>query len=272
MPPPYPGGLYTPDSFGPPPPEDQFGDEEYERWHATYRRWRSDLAALCDAVVPEEARDSKYLVDSGWVLFLSMCVLFDPPETRLVEFADRIGWRYSNVIPRGKHVGNAPPIVWLRDADRAETAMREFYEGLLVEVLERYVHPYGVTTEDAIGSIRKERPELFERLMRGMYDNESRPYIDPKPHHRKKDILSAYTLLREHRAVPPQPSKRSRDSLIALQCAILYDDHNGPNPEDRRVRIFTHKRLARMFGLQGPRAAKDYIELGREIRKNRTAK
>jgi hypothetical protein len=199
-----------------------------------------------------------------------MCVLFDPPETRLVEFADRIRWEYSNIIPRGEHTGSALPIVWLRDADQVESATTEFYEGLLDALLEEYVYPQGVDREEALRGIQQEKPELFERLFRGLQDNKSHPYIDVKPYHRKKDIAAAYTLLQERHAAL-QPPGRTRDALIALQCAILYDDHNGPNPEDRREWIYTHKRLAQMFGLHGTRAAKDHIELGREIRKNRAA-
>jgi hypothetical protein len=271
MPPPRRGGPYFPESFGTPPPEEQFGNQEYDQWHATHREWTADLASLYEIAIPEEARSSKYFVASGWDIFLSACVLFDPPESRLVGFADFIRWEYSNVIPRGEHVGNALPIVWLRDADRVETMLAELYQEVLEAILEKYVNPQGVTSEDAIRSIHEERLDLFERYWRGIRDNESHPYIDVRPYHRKNDIVSAYTMLRERHAAQ-QPPGRTRDPLIALQCAILYDDHNGPNPEDGRERIYTHKSLAQMFGLQGPRAAKDYIDLGRKLRKNCPAK
>jgi hypothetical protein len=251
-------------------PQDDFS-EEGERWHERFRDWLSDLHALYDAAVPKEGLLYKYPAVS-WELFLSMCVLFDPPETRLQEFADRFHWSYSNVIPRGnKEVAGALPIVWLRDADQAETTMRVFYEGLLAALLEKYVHPQGISSEDALETIHKEKPDLLARLMQGLGNNKSHPYIDVKADPRKEDILSAWTLLRERRALP-RASGGTRDPLIALQCAILYDDYNGPNPEDGRERIYTHKSLAQMFSLHGTRAAKDYIELGREIRKNRPAK
>jgi hypothetical protein len=86
------------------------------------------------------------------------------------------------------------------------------------------------------------------------------------PHTRQTDIESAGVMLRERQAKPaPQPPRRKRDPLVAVQCAVLYDNHNGSNAEDARERAYTHKRLAEMFGLQSPRAAKAHIELGREI-------
>jgi hypothetical protein len=75
LPPRYQGRVYIPESFGP-LPEEQFTDEADE-WHSKYQEWVNDLAALCGAVVPEEARSSKYFVGSGWDVFLSlsMCAL-----------------------------------------------------------------------------------------------------------------------------------------------------------------------------------------------------
>jgi hypothetical protein len=267
MPPPYPH-LYTPESFGP-QPEEQFGEEEYDRWHAKYQEWVNDLATVYGAVVPEKARDSKHYVGSSWSIFLPMCVLFDPPETKLDDFAKRVGGISSNVIPRGPKYSwmPAPPIVWLTDGDRAKKTMTEFYEGLLSALLEKYVHPQGITTEDAVGSIRKERPELFERLMQGIYDNESRPYIDVKPYHRQQDIESAFKVLSTRHETRPTTGRPKRDELTAVQCAILYDRHNLREPADKRRRTWTYERLAREHDLESRRAAKEYVELGRELLK-----
>jgi hypothetical protein len=193
IPPSSRGIGYLPDSVGS-PPEEQFG-EQRERWEAKYYEWRADLSALYYAVVPEEGRDSKYLV-GGWETFLSMCVCFDPPETQLEDFADKIRWTYSNIIPRaGRHSMHDPPIVWLRDADLAEEAVTKFYEELVAALCEKYVHPQGVTTEEAIRSIRKQNPELFVRLGERDRANESRPYIDVKPYNTQEDITSAFRML-----------------------------------------------------------------------------
>jgi hypothetical protein len=253
----YCGGACPPESIGPPPEgEVQLGDPERERWHAKYREWVNDLAALYDTAVPEDARGSTYFVGSGWDFFLSICVLFDPPETQLEEFADRFHWGQSNFIPRkSRQVMFASPIVRLRDGDRVEVALRKVYEGILAALLEKYVHPQGVTTEDAMRAIYQERPELLERLNQSLRDNESHLYIEVKPYHTQKDIESAFRMLSGEQDVRPARGRGNRDKLSAVQCAILKDRY-GWKYED----------IAKKYGWdQGSNKVSKYIRDGRLI-------
>jgi hypothetical protein len=159
----------------------------------------------------------------------------------------------------------APPIVWLSDADRVQATMTEFYEGLLAALLEKYVHPQGVSSEDALGSIRRERPELFVQLKRGLTTNKPRPYIDVKPNHIQKDIESAFKVLCARHETRPAPGRRQRDELTAVQCAVLHERYNLPDPTDKRRWTWTYERLAEEFGLGTWRAAKSHVQLGRGL-------
>jgi hypothetical protein len=262
MPPPYRGSVHTPELLGS-RPEQEYG-EQAEHWHATFQAWRDDLATLYEAVVPREARDSEYLV-SGWGVFLSMCVLFDPPETQLVDFAETFGWGYSNVQPRGGLTMNASPIMWRRDHNELEATWMEFYEGLLGRLLAKYVHPQGVTTEEAMRSFREENKELFNRWRQRLYDNESRLLIDVQPYHTSEDIKSAFRVLSARHKTRPPSGRPKKDELTAVQCAILHDRHNLPDHADRRRRMWTHERLANKFALDSPRSAKAHVQLGREL-------
>ncbi len=263
VPPPYQGAEYTPQSLHLRPEED-FG-EEAERWSATFHEWRNDLAVLYEAVVPAEARDSDYHTSFGWSVFLSMCVLFDPPETQLVDFAERFGWAGSTVIPRGDRTMNAPPIVWRKEHNQLEATWIEFYEGLLGALLEKYVHPQGVTTEEAMGAIRKQNPEIFERWRQRLHTNESRPFIDVQ-HHTSEGIDSAFQVLSDRHDARPASGREKRDELTAVQCAILHERYNLPDPKDRRRRTWTFERLAEHFeDLESPRAAKDHVALGSSL-------
>jgi hypothetical protein len=264
VPPPYQGAEYTPQALQS-RPEEEFG-EEAERWSATFDEWRDDLAVLYEAVVPAEARDSDYHMSFGWSVFLSMCVLFDPPETQLVEFVERFGWAGSNVVPRGDRTMNAPPIVWRKEHNELEATWMEFYEGLLEALLEKYVHPQGVTTEEAMRGIREENPEIFERWRDRLHGNESRPFIDVQPYHRREDIESAFQVLYDRHGTRPALGREKRDELTAVQCAILHDRHNIADPTDRRRRRWAFERLAEHFdGLESARAAKDHVALGRSL-------
>jgi hypothetical protein len=255
LPPRYQGGVHTPDSLGPRPPDEEQFIDEAEEWYGKYREWTSDLAALCEAVVPQEARSSKYFIGSGWDVFLSLCVLFDPPDTQLEEFDNSFDWRHSNVHPRSGVVMYSPPIVWQRDADQAEETMMEFYEGLLDALLEEYVHPQGVTTEEAMERIREERPEVFERMRKRLRDNESRPYINVQPHHKWDDIENAYVVLKAGHDTFPRRGRGQRDKLTAVQCAVLHDRHG-----------WKYEKIAEKYGWKpGSNVVSKYIADGRRI-------
>lgn len=262
MPPSDRRGEHTPEWLGPRPEKD-YG-EEAERWHDTVDEWRGDLTTLYRTIVPEEAHDSEYL-SSGWGVFLSMCVLYDPPETRLLDFADTYRWEYSTVHPRSGFFMNAPPIVWRCDHNELEATWMEFYEGLLGALLDKYVHPQGVNTEEAMRAIRNENPELFERWRQRGRDNESRPFIDVQPFHTNEDIESALQVLRARQEIRPTTGRKRRDELTAVQCAILHDRYNLPDRTDRRRRPWTFAQLAEKFALESARAAKAHVELGREL-------
>ena len=64
---------------------------------------------------------------------------------------------------------------------------------------------------------------------------------------------------------PRMETKRSRDRLTAVKCAILHDRHNGRDPDDGRKWTWSYKKLAEEFELSSPRAAKDHVKLGRKI-------
>ena len=258
----YLGSEHIPESFGP-PPEDEFG-EQGEEWSATLLEWRNDLTALYETIVPEDARGVSYS-SSGWGIFLSACVLYEPPETQLVDFAEAFRLEGSNVHPRGGVRMSNPPIVWRRDSNEVEVTWMEFYEGLLGALLEKYIHPQGVTTEEAMRSIREENSELYERWRQRLHNNESRPFIDVQHYHTREDVESAFLVLSARHQARPTTGRKKRDELTAVQCAILHDHHNEPDGADRRRRPWTFEQLAEKFALDSWRAAKAHVQLGREL-------
>jgi hypothetical protein len=73
-------------------------------------RWREDLGALHDRFVPRkcrtDARDS--VSQENWERCLSALVLYDPPETQLLEFADRVSLSPVALCPHCKGAGEVP--------------------------------------------------------------------------------------------------------------------------------------------------------------------
>jgi hypothetical protein len=79
------------------------------------------------------------------------------------------------------------------------------------------------------------------------------------------DVRQAYRKIAAIRKKTAKGGAPKRDPLVAVQCAILYDEDNPPDQANKGRRRWTHEKLAKRFGLKSSRAAKDHIELGRLI-------
>ncbi len=127
-------------------------------------RWRDDLGTLHDRFVPIGCRTSTRGSSSreSWEKCLSACVLYDPPETQLLKFADLVSLGPLGPIklcPHCSGVGQVPEGTPLKVEDfirdlsgmpsRARTerlanleleaeALLEHYAGMAREGLEAY--------------------------------------------------------------------------------------------------------------------------------------
>jgi hypothetical protein len=81
-------------------------DFEDRREHTEYAmRWQDEMSAIRDKVDPEPHPPtwgySDYQLEVSWSDFLSACVLYDPPEDQLVEFAS-YGTPEATILPGGR--------------------------------------------------------------------------------------------------------------------------------------------------------------------------
>ena len=83
----------------------------------------------------------------------------------------------------------------------------------------------------------------------------------------ENDVINAWRLIKQTMPDRQAGGRPPMDDLTALQCAVLYDDHNGTDPEDRRIRLWTYKKLANKFGLKNERSAEEHVKRGRALRK-----
>jgi hypothetical protein len=79
------------------------------------------------------------------------------------------------------------------------------------------------------------------------------------------DVRQAFRKIAAIRKKPSKGGAPGRDQLVAVQCAILYDEDNPSDLADGRRKRWTHDKLANRYGLRSGRAAKEYIQLGRLI-------
>jgi hypothetical protein len=187
-------------------------------------RWHDALRFLINRFVPE------VLVRSGWDDFLGACVMCDPPEDYLLEFA-----AFGRVYPT------------------------PFWPTVDCEV-----------DEIDMSKIRSMVAPPIERVFKENYGDgdtfmEYRIVVDE--YTKKEDVVKAFFAIKAASGMRTPRGKPAIDKLTAIQCAVLYDDHNGTEPDDRRVWKWPYAKLADRFGLSNGRSAEEHVKRGRELRK-----
>jgi len=265
------GQLPPPDLADLPPPgwvRPTDFSEESKRQLELITRWGNDLDAVRDRVVPEPYRDWQYF-GVLWREFISACVLYDPPKKNLLSFATRGGPQpYEKEFPDVPRI-MLPAVRQLRDWTKSAYTEEWYYQEIIHEVAERLRETYGI---DLWPVIREVQNDLGLQLREGLreWEEEHNPfrwYISVEDAASRDDVVKAYWYARSRSKPGGRPPM---DKLVAVQCAILYDDYNSTDPDDRRVKRWTHETLAgemRALGVKNKRSAGLHIEFGRKLRK-----
>ena len=235
--------------------------------------WKEEMSAIWAKVDPDPRLPtsdySDLQLELSWGDFLSACVLYDPPEDQLVEFAS-YGALETTVLTGGRLATKVnleglpemvdPPVRSLF----ALSKVRDWYwHRVLRYIGELDLELQGVDVDALIENATLYVPGLEEEYIEKAERYSKRYYIGVDDHTSFEDVQRAFHMIRE--VQPHKDTKRSRDPLVAVQCAILYDRHNGRDPEDRRRWRWNYANLADRFRLSSARVASDYVALGREI-------
>ncbi|PLS82385.1 MAG: hypothetical protein CYG60_24555 [Actinobacteria bacterium] len=263
------------------------------REHAAQRleSWRSAIRAAWEPAVRR-----RYWSAADWNKFTAACVLYDPPELQLAEFAE-----YGGLVSEGAggfdggrksdRGGSAAtlPIRWMDSAGHRVDALDQFYQGVLEELGKRYFEPRGEHVWQVFSDICNET-DLVERLRtrtREIEASETHPYVEV-------GLASDDEISRAVRKIRTLTGKNSggaptTDEFKAIKCAALYDDHNAKDPKDGRRRTYTSLSLVEELKLdtaEGSRKVKKkdseervrrtqigrrYLRKGRKLRKEREA-
>jgi len=251
-------------------PEGRSGNEARE----TRRRWERELRAVVQETIPPGHARSD--LEREWRSIVSACVFYDPPETDLLTFADRCVPRPYGLVPAGKNypvggergslpIMRAPPVRRLRDADAAERTERWFWRRVLDEIGRRHLEPLGLDVWDLHDEVMDNTPDLIKEYRERLERNPERAYISVDEHTTARDVGRAFRMLAANRQAKSPAGAPRRDPLTALQCAILYDRHNGREPHDAREWKWTYEKLRARFNLGSARAAEDYVREGRDL-------
>jgi hypothetical protein len=275
--------------------------------------WYWDLDKILQSTVPKElgapSIDDWSLVGlpaggrmmgrvyGSWLLFASACVLYDPPETSLIPFAE-----YSTPEAYRVSFGNsyrsedvdksvsmlAPPIKEQPDSGELRDMIMSQVDLILDEINRHHLQALGLDVH-AMWQDVLYKPDVIKEICRQEELLRKRLYIEVHEHTTDKDVRAArrvvrarqerdrfrvpgaadsatrLEILQEKQNSPQLRGKSERDPLVAIQCAILHDRHNHKDPADGRRRIWTYERLADEFKLKSARAATEYAIAGREI-------
>jgi hypothetical protein len=234
--------------------------------------WKEEMSAIWAKVDPEPrppTRDySDLQLELSWGDFLSACVLYDPPEDQLLEFASYRALE-TTVLDGGRLPTKAnleglpamvaPPVrsLW------ALSMVRDWYwHRVLRYIGELDLELQGVDVDAPIENATLYVPGLEEEYREKAERYSKRYYIGVDDYTSLEDVKNAFHMIRE--VQPPKGTKPSHDPLVAVQCAILYYQRNQTKPGDRRQRRWTQAKLAHKFGLT-TRSARDYLALGQAI-------
>lgn len=236
-------------------------------------QWGDEMLAVRDSVVPGARQRISRIHDDhrfelSWQQFLSACVLYDPPEDRLLEFAS-YGRPEPTYLTGGKLILRGtqdlprmvdPPVRSLWDLS---TTGDWYWQRVLDHIIERYLNPQGVDVEELIEhavicvpGLRQEYEERFRRYS-------ERYFIEVDEYTTSEDLHSALRLVRSTTPRRSEGSRPPRDPLLAVQCAVLHG-RDCVDQEGKRRR-WTYQSLADCFGLSSDRAAKAHVLQGREI-------
>jgi len=229
------------------------GEDGHEEWSRFIRHWSQDLGELHNEIIPEDCYYGNVLQSRhGWERFLSGCVMYDPPNTSLEEFANqRLVYRTGH--RESAYAMSAAPIRWMQDSGPVEDTW--------IKVLNQFVD--GITQrheqepeKDVVELIREalSGPGLLTPVLEHHRKNPPRPFIEVKSWHTEDDIRNAFRMISDAQQRRPQRGRPKRDELRAVQCAIFADRYG-----------WTEEQVSDHYGWEYYGKAGKYIREGRRI-------
>ena len=175
------------------------------------KEWNTCVRAVWESVIPRNYREA-----ADCDRFTAACMLYDPPDLEIHEFAE-----YGGLNPEG-----LPEMVWKKDAGQVSEAWEEFHQGMIEEIGKRLSALDGRDIRQLTSDIYSET-DLHERFA---------------------------TRLREAPMIPTRAKKGpegkpSRGKATAIKYAALYYDHNYKDPQKKGRWHWTHEDLVDELGL-----------------------
>jgi len=218
-------------------------------------KWRSELLDIAKAVVPQLLLGSeRSFIDYDWERFLSACVLFDPPDERLEEFAQLGPFLAASPLPSGVVAMAASPVKMMHDPFEERRVAERAWSSIFEAVFELYLEPQGLARDGVLQEIHEARPEIRETRDQEWHDLRLRTYIEVDENTTWEDMKAAFKMIDDAREERPKRGRRRRDRLRCVQCAVLHDQ-NG----------WTYEQIAQRYAWSDYTLVSKYVADGRNI-------
>ncbi len=199
--------------------------------------WFKDLWRLHDELIPESCRHHGPCPAVAWATFFSGCLVYDPPRSQLLAFADGFpviadypealldpGLDDPTEDEAAVLMAHAP-LVRLRDERALQNAMTAYNEAVF-SLLCAAVAPSGIDLRRLRERVVADHPKLTERFREQLRAAPRRRYIDAdRDGVTEEDVRAAAKLLWAGRKSHPA-GRLPRDLLVCVQCAIWRDEDN----------------------------------------------
>jgi hypothetical protein len=250
------------------PESPDYSEESYKAWDEFLEQWRSDLNSVVDRLVPEKLRIKT--MSPGWQEFVAACVLYQPPGTELLAFAD-YAMPGAEVIlkpsPSAKRLEKfinererpramvLPPIKQIRDPqeDRADEA--RCWSDILRTVWELYIQPQGIGFKQMLlTALESENLRKKDDEWNSNKPQSSGPsyYIEVDELTTEDDVRRTFRMLSAAQESRPRSGRPRRDKLTCVEAAVLHDSHN-----------WTYEQLAERYEWNDETLASKYVKDGR---------
>lgn len=228
-------------------------------------RWSDDIWSAIDEMLPRKYWNFEWLF-AVWVKFFEVCVLYDPPETDLLEFAayrdprpldaQLVEWDEDSDFgtrPQLPHLVSPVKAIYY-DSFQREDAANKYWIGLIRELGEQHLKPLGLDIYALLDDTRKNTPwlgqEYEERKRNAQLPNHL--FIEVDEDTTEEDVRKAFRAITATQKNRPKTGRPGRDQLTCVECAVLHDRHD-----------WDYSSLAERYGWDDPTLASKYIKYGR---------